>query len=180
MAGPFLTLDFVNPVSGGRLLGTLVMAVGTLAAAWTFVEAEQAREDALRWEDKLEDTRRMAKRTLPSFAPEEAPSEDMARELKFANGIIDQLALPWEALFRDVESAVTPEVALLAVQPDPKGHVIVLAGEARTRDALLTFIARLEATPVLRDAHLTQHEVRVNEPRRPIAFTVRAEWTARP
>jgi Tfp pilus assembly protein PilN len=171
-----LRIDFVRP-SGGRSAAALaLLGAGALAAAVAFVNAEQAREEAARWEQKLEDTRRLARRALPSFAPEEAPSEDVSRELRAANAVIEQLALPWDGLFRDVESAVTPDVALLSAQPDPKNRRVILGGEARDLNGLLTFIARLEASPGLRDAHLTQHEVRANEPRRPIAFQVQVSW----
>lgn len=176
MSMPALRIDFVQPAGGRSLAGVLLLGAGALAAAVAFTHAEQAREDAARWEQKLEDTRRLARRALPSFAPEEAPSEDTAREIRAANAVIEQLALPWDGLFRDVESAVTPDVALLSAQPDPKNRRVILGGEARDLNGLLTFIARLESAPGLRDAHLTQHAVRVNEPRRPIAFQVEASW----
>lgn len=176
MSAPALHIDFVRPAGGRSIAAVVLLAAGALVAAAAFMQAEQAREEAARWEQKLEDTRRLARRALPSFAPEAAPSEETAREIRVANAVIEQLALPWDGLFRDVESAVTPDVALLAAQPDPKNRRVVLAGEARDLNALLTFIARLEAAQGLKDAHLTQHEVRVNEPRRPIAFQVQVSW----
>lgn len=171
-----LRMDFARPSGGRGAAAVVLLVVGVLAAAVTLHGAERAREEAARWEQKLEDTRRLARRSLPSFVPEEAPSEDMARELRAANAVIDQLAAPWDALFRDVEAAVSPNVALLAAQPDPKNRRVILTGESRDLGALLTFIARLEASPGLKDAHLTRHEVRVNQPRRPVAFEVQASW----
>lgn len=173
---PGLGIDFARPSGSRSPLALALLGAGSLAAALAFTGAERASEEAARWEQKLEDTRRLARRSLPSFVSEEAPGEDMARELRAANAVIEQLAAPWDALFRDVEAAVSPDVALLAAQPDPRSRRVILSGEARDLAGLLTFIARLESAPGLKDAHLTRHEVRVNLPRRPIAFEVHASW----
>lgn len=176
MSMPALRIDFVRQAGSRSLVALALLGLGVLAAAAAFIGAERAREEAARWEQKLEDTKRLARRALPSFVPEEAPTEDVARELRAANAVIEQLAAPWDTLFRDVEAAVSPDVALLTAQPDPKNRRVILSGEARDLAGLLTFIARLESSPGFEDAHLTRHEVRVNLPRRPIAFEVHASW----
>lgn len=172
-----LHLDFERPPGQRRAWSAILLVVGALLGGWLVLESRDASDEVARWEDKLSDTRRLAKRSLPSFAVEEAPTAALAQELKDANVVLDRLALPWDSLFADVESAVVPDVALLGVQPDPHGRVVNLEGEARDLKALLTFLARLEAAPGLVDAHLTRHEIRMNDPNRPIAFTIQARWT---
>ncbi|MCW5623152.1 MAG: PilN domain-containing protein [Burkholderiales bacterium] len=178
MARPSLQLDFIRPAGDRRGLGFLLLVAGLLAAGAAFLDYDATRAEHTRWADKLADTQRLARRTLPNFAPAEAPSRESAQALQAANLVLDQLTLPWDGLFADVERAVTPDIALLAVQPDPKNRALNLGGEARDLNGLLTFLARLESTPGLRDVHLTQHEVRVNDPHRPIAFTAQARWTS--
>jgi Tfp pilus assembly protein PilN len=175
MAARTLQLDFERPVAV-RPWGTILLALGALVAAWVLVEYSDATDEIRRWEGKLADTKRLARRSLPSFAVEDAPSTGEAQEIKAANAVLDQLAAPWDKLFADIEAATIADVALLGVQPDPRGRLVNLEGEARDLKALLTFLARLEAAPALTDAHLTRHEIRANDANRPLVFTIRARW----
>lgn len=177
MAIRALRLDFQQPAGGRRAWGTLLLGIGAVLGTWAVLEYGTAGDELARWEQRLSDTRRLAKRALPSFAVEEAPSSALAQELKDANTVLDRLALPWDALFGDIETAVVPDVALLGVQPDARGRLVTLEGEARDLKALLTFLARLDAAPGLADAHLTRHEIRLNDPNHPLAFTIQAKWT---
>jgi hypothetical protein len=180
MAARALHLDFIRPAPASRLVGTVLLAAGVLLVAWVLGEARALQEERDRWQVKREDTYRLAKRALPSLASPGTPSRETTEALKGANQILDQLTLPWDRLFRDLESAVVPDVAMLGIQPDPAKRRVTIAGEARNLAGLLTYLARLDATPELGDAHLTQHEVRINDPRRPIAFTIEARWMPRP
>lgn len=178
MATRTFHFDFERPVAA-RPWGTLLLALGALALTWVLLEYGEVSDEIRRWDGKLTDTKRLARRSLPSFAVEEAPTADEAQDLKAANLVLDQLALPWDALFADIETASIPDVALLGAQPDPRGRFVNLEGEARDLKALLTFLARLDATPGLTDAHLTRHEIRGNDPNRPLTFSVRARWNTR-
>lgn len=178
MAARALQFDFERPVAV-RPWGTILLALGALVAAWMLVEYSDATDEIRRWDGKLADTKRLARRSLPSFAVEEAPSAGEAQALKAASVVLNQLAAPWDRLFADLEAASIPDVALLGVQPDPRTRVVNLEGEARDLKALLTFLARLEATPGLTDAHLTRHEIRANDPNRPLVFVIRAQWNTR-
>lgn len=172
-----LVLDFERSSVRGRTLSYALIGLGLVAAVATFGEYRTKTEEAERWEKKLSDTRRMARRALPNFAEESTAAPEQAGELKAANQILDELALPWERMFVDVESAVTNDIALLGVQPDPKNRNVNVTGEARDLSSLLTFMSRLESTVGLRDVHLTNHEIRTADPNRPFAFSVQAQWT---
>jgi hypothetical protein len=180
MAVRALHLDFVRPNAGARVTGTLLLASGVLTVAWVLGEFGALREELVRWQGKREDTYRLAKRAMPSLVSQGAPSRETAGALKAANQILDQLTLPWDRLFRDLEAALVPDVAMLSIQPDPANRRVTVGGEARNVSALLTYLARIDAAPGLSEAHLTQHEVRRNDPRRPIVFTVQARWTPAP
>lgn len=175
-------IEFAGTPRPVRLLGTVLAAVGVAAALWAWAEVRDAQEERDRQTERLDDTRRLARRALPAIerptAPgREAPDREMVAEVRAANEVLDRLALPWDALFADVERALGPDVALTLVQPDPKGRTVMIDGEARDLNALLTFLARLDAAPALAEAHLRQHEWRVTDPHRPLGFSVEARWT---
>jgi Tfp pilus assembly protein PilN len=173
-------LDFERSPGDRRAWGTILLAVGAIVGTWVALEYGAVSDELARWEGKLSDTRRLAKRSLPSFNVDEAPSAALAQELKDANVVLERLTLRWDELFSDIEGAVVPDVALLGVQPDVRGRLVVLEGETRDLKALLTFLARLEAAPGLADVHLKRHEIRLTDASRPIAFTIQAKWAPQP
>lgn len=176
MAMPGLDVDFRRPAGRRGPAAVLLLGIGAAAALWVMAEIADVREETARWDNKLSDPRRLARRTLPNLRAGGAPSRENVQEPKAANEVLDQLTLPWDALFADIEAAVTPDVALLSVQPDARNRIVVISGEGRDLNGVLTFLARLDHSPVLTDTHLLSHEIKVDDRNRPMAFTIQARW----
>ena len=177
-----LAIDFAQPPRSGRVLGTVLAGLGAVALLWVLAQIADARDERDRQVTRLEDTTRLARRAMPSLAVETkvAPGPDtqaLAAEVNAAHEVIDQLALPWDTLFGDIETAITPDVALTQVLPDPRNRRVVVAGEARHLNGMLTFLARLDAAPGIAETHLKQHAWRSDDPHRPMAFTFESRWT---
>jgi hypothetical protein len=100
----------------------------------------------------------------------------LEKEAGEAASVIDRLSLPWGQLFKVVEGASVERVALLSVQPDATQRVVTLVGEAKQYEDVLAYVERLNKTPVFRHVHLASHEVKENDPQRPVGFTVLAQW----
>ena len=172
-----LGLEFARVPAVGRVPGTVLAGIGLAAALLLAGQFDELRQERDRWESRVSDTRRLARRALPQLSPGEAPRPEVLAELRWANGVLDQLSIAWNALFADVEGAVGGDIALLGLQPDARGRSVLVEGEARHLPGLLTFVARLEAAPSLERVHLVSHEVRASDPRRPVAFRIQATWT---
>ena len=108
------------------------------------------------------------------------PAESMDAALREADGVARALLLPWDSLFRTLEQSADERVALLALQPDARKREIAITGEARDYDAVLAFVTRLESRHTLRDVHLVRHELREDDPQRPLAFSILASWEPAP
>lgn len=104
----------------------------------------------------------------------------LAREWRSAEQAVQRLALPWDELFGRVEAAAYERVALLAIEPDVNKRELSITGEAPDYLAVLTYVARLGEPGMLTDVHLVRHEVRQDEPRQPLRFTVAARWSTAP
>jgi hypothetical protein len=104
----------------------------------------------------------------------------LAREWRSAEQAVQRLALPWDELFGRVEAASYERVALLAIEPDVNKRELSITGEAPDYLAVLTYVARLGEPGMLTDVHLVRHEVRQDEPRQPLRFTVAARWSTTP
>ena len=102
-------------------------------------------------------------------------------EINQAREIIARIAIPWDDLFRAVETIKIDRVALLALEPDPKTGKLQLRGEAADLSALLTYVARLGRSEQLHDVYLLQHEIKPGmNPSYPVAFSINARWGTLP
>jgi Tfp pilus assembly protein PilN len=79
-----------------------------------------------------------------------------------------------------VEGATTTDVAILQLQPDAPQRQLRLGAEARTQQAMLDYLRRLGASESLADVHVVSHQVQMEDPNRPIQFTVQAQLKGTP
>lgn len=100
-------------------------------------------------------------------------------ELVAARDTIRRLSIPWDRLFDALEAAQTERSSLLSIEPDVAGRAVILTGEAANYLAVLSYVANLETRKFFSYAYLAKHEVRANDPQRPVAFTISAAWRER-
>jgi Tfp pilus assembly protein PilN len=146
----------------------LVLAVSLAVAGAMLERYRDARESLARLETEsgLIAPERRAARPVSK--------ERLDEEVKSAEAVVRQLALPWGALVRAVEQAATRDVALLQLQPDAEQRLLRLSAEARNREAMFEYLRRLGADRGLADVHLVAHHVQKEDPQRPVQFSVQA------
>lgn len=166
-----LELDFAGDYSSSRWAGWAILAVSILFAVDLSRSFVAVRDEAAQLEARLGRSG-MTKDIEPGRAPRAAAPEEFAE----ARAVVARFATPWSTLFAAVESVQLDEITLLAIEPDPASGNVQISGEARNYLALLTFVGQLERQPGLTRVHLARHEVRESEPRRPLSFTVSAQW----
>jgi hypothetical protein len=112
---------------------------------------------------------------LPERRPVRAlPRERLETETKAAEAVVRELTVPWGALIATLEAASVRDVALLQLQPDADQRRLRLTAEARDRDSMFAYLKRLEAAPALAEVHLVSHQVQIENPQRPIQFSLQA------
>jgi len=168
-------LDFLQPHARRDGVGALLLLAGVVAASVALVHQYQIARDTTLLEERVADAQRMARRAMPPLDTRLARGRALADEIRNANAVIERMNVPWNALFHELEAVGDEGVALLAIQPDAATRQVRISGEARKLDAVLGYVARLEAREGLRNVYLVGHEVR-DVPRRPVAFSVSAEW----
>ncbi|MGZ5819748.1 MAG: PilN domain-containing protein, partial [Burkholderiaceae bacterium] len=92
------------------------------------------------------------------------------------NNAIQQLNLPWRDLFSAIESATPSTIALLAIEPDAKKHVLKATAEAKTSDDMIGYIEQLKKQGLFSNVLLAKHEINEQDPNKPIRFQLEAEW----
>jgi hypothetical protein len=101
-------------------------------------------------------------------------------ELKSADAALRQLSLPWGDFVAAVEAAAGDDVALLLLQPDAVQRVLRVNAEARSADAMFAYLRRLGDAAVLADVHLVGHQIQLDDPRKPVQFSVQAALRVTP
>ena len=114
----------------------------------------------------------LAKLDPRSFKPARNAS---AEELAAARETVQRLSTPWDKLFGALESAADEQVALLAIQPDPRAGTVVISGDSKDYLAALTYVLNLSRAGALSHVQLARHEVK-KDPQKTVAFSVSAEW----
>lgn len=154
-------------------------AAWLLLGAAVFVVADTGwRVFALRDEvEQLElAQQRVAGRASGRSVAAERQDPAMLRDVKLAEQIVQRLSLPWDDLFRAIETASSDKVALLAVEPDSQRGDLSISGEAADYQAILAYLTRLDQPGRLQGVHLVRHEIKQDDPQRPVTFTISATW----
>lgn len=168
-----LELDFVAAPRRARLVGLLVMvaAVGVAGALLHKSQSAQQRLQQLQAAENLLGSAR---------APRAVPRERLDEQLKSAQATVRQLALPWAELIDALERSAMREVSLLHIQPDAQQRLLRLTAEARNEGQMLEYLRRVGAAGRFSEVHLVSHQLREDDPLRPVQFSLQATFRAGP
>lgn len=175
-----LRLRFPYREQSAPLLDAILLLLGVLAVAAVYWQFRHTAEEASVWSNRVE---RMEKQQQQKTAPRlRATSrirefgQEIQKEIAQANTVLDQLNLPWEALFDSIEMAATEDIALLSLQPNVINRTLRLSGEAKSMAELLDFVEALERESALENVHLLNYKIKQDDPHRPIIFLLNAVW----
>ena len=161
--------------AGAMLLRLGLAAVVVSAACYVAVSGEVDRLEA-----RASETNGKARKMPARLAEAPGDARETQQEIRNANQVVQQMTLPWDRLFKELEAAASKDVALLTVQPDVGNRQVRISGEARNFKSMLDYARRLEQTEMLRDVVLLGHEMRPQDPQRPVTFSLTAGWSERP
>lgn len=171
-----LELDFQRkpaPMGGG---GVVLLLVALMLGGKLFADYRQLSAEIEQGEAKLARLERLAGHK--ASRPSAKTTDSQGAEIKRANEVIDQLALPWDRLFAAVEEATGKDVALLSIQPDRRKGRVVIGGEAKDAAAMLDYLRRLNEADSLREVALLSHQIQQQDPQKPVRFNLSAKWIA--
>lgn len=164
-----LKLDFCRTRPAPRWAAPLLLAIAIVFAGdacFSFLSTiSHAKE-----EEKL-----LAKAEPRTYSPGRKASPE---EVAAARDTVQRLSTPWDRLFSALESAADEQVALLAIEPDPKSGTVMIAGDSKDYLAALTYVLKLSQSDALSHVQLARHEIRSSEPQKPVSFSISAAWRA--
>ena len=174
-----LDLDF-HATPGRPWAAIVTLTCGIVLFGAAVMQYQQAAGELARSEAAVLSSQRADKTNVRQ--PQAIPklTAEQAREMATARRVMQQLALPWDALFLNVEAATEKDIALLAIEPDAKTMRITLIAEASSPQGMLNYLKRLQALALFSDVILHRHEVQLKDPDKPLRFTLTGQWGGRP
>jgi hypothetical protein len=160
-----IELDFVRRRPASRWAGRVLLAVALGVCgemAFTYVQLERA----------VNTNEAIVARAQPRKAVQNVSQEEVA----VARETVDRLGLPWSKLFAALEGAASEQVALLAIEPDTKSGTVRISGDSKDYLSALTYVLNLSRADALSHVQLVRHEVKQNDPQRPVSFSIQAAW----
>jgi hypothetical protein len=156
----------------GRI-ATLCLGAAAMALAVTAFQDIQARGAQIN-----ADLGRGAR--PPVVEPGPAGAARIGEPVKRANAVARELSRRWDEVFGAIEAVSDAEVALLAIEPDAQKGVVRITAESKNKNAMLRYLTRLQDRRPLQRVLLDHHEVRTQEPERPVRFVLTGEWEETP
>jgi len=168
-----LELDHLRKAPPPAKVSWLLFAVAVAFAAGVATAYVRARVEV---EAKTAQLARLSS-ARPARESGSGPAVPLSQaEFAAAQDTILRLSMPWDNVFRALEAARSDDVALLSIEPDAGSGSLSITGEAKSYPAALTYVAWLSNEKTLKNVRLARHELVANEPRRPLAFTISADW----
>ena len=161
-----LLLDYQRPEPGRRRAGALLLAAGLIATAVLLADYFTVMAE-------LDDLQHRVAR-LKRDVERQRLAEAAGSPLSGAQAATAHSAASWEALFASLEAAGDDSVTLLGLEPG--ATEIRITAEAKNLDASLDYLKRLQAATAIANTRLTQSQVVMEHPRRPVRFTLVTEW----
>ena len=170
-APPSLARTWFHTSRPARALAgaALILAIAAAVQAWQL--AEQRRADA-------EQVALVAQQhAVPvQAAPAVAKVTVSLQQAAAVNAAVLQLNLPWRELYDAIGAATPKNVALLALEPDARKHMVRITAEAKGSDQMLDYVEQLQQQDWFTTVALTHHETNDVDPNKPIRFQIEAQW----
>lgn len=172
-----LLLDFHPSSTRKRRWGEWVLLVAALVGVALFAGALARSRGAIETQEARLDL--LTARLRPARPRAESVGPELAHRIAAANQLVDELAVPWNALFDAIESADARGLGVMSLAPNARQRTLRLGGEARSVPDLLAYVDRLAALKVLEQVHLEGYETVQHDGIDVVSFTVEATWPLR-
>jgi Tfp pilus assembly protein PilN len=168
-----LELDYQKPANPPRKTAAWVLLVAGLALL---------TEMGVSYDRLQNDREAMNREIRTSNIRLDMPGKDSGdhqftdKDFAQARQIINRLSIPWDSFFAGIESVSNANVAILSIEPDMQTGQLSIEGEARDYPAVLTLVARLNATKPFSEVFLLRHEIKRDDPQHPVSFSISMHW----
>lgn len=149
------------------------LALGAAVAAAVALQSEQRD-----YERQLAEAGVRARQVAAQAPRPVAQPRVPAAQAAAINAIVSQLNLPWRAVHDALAAGTPATIALLALEPDARRHVLRITAEAADSDGMVGYVEQLKRQELFTDVVLVSHAVNDADPNKPLRFELEASWSA--
>jgi len=175
-----LHLDYQRRTNLAVKIGAALLVAGLATALLATGYYYRLGNDIDRWEARIAEIKRSAQHKSVNGPGTSGDARQVSTDMKEANEVLLQLALPWDELFNAVETSDDEKIALLSIEPDAQKQLVRISGEARSLDCMLNYVRLLQENGLLSEVDLKNHQINQQDPDKPIRFSLVAAWIAKP
>ena len=175
-----LSLDYQRNRRPASRLDKTLLTGALMAAVFSGIHYLNISAETVALEEKQAAVQHQPKHDVLDARLASLDAQQLKTEVKQANAVLAQLALPWESLFADLDTSQRERVALLVIEPDTEKRVIKVTGEARDFSAMLGYVTYLQGRPSLTGVYLQNHHIEQQTAEQPVRFSLLASWVIKP
>ena len=173
-----LDLEFIKhspfALSSYSWLSLITLTVGLMLATYIWQQYQTKHIELLAISNQLN---LLQQQTKPQKLSVETTSTVISAEKKLQiQTIVTALIMPWNKLLQAIEGANIADIALLNLVPNTKSQQIILSGEGKDLQTVLSYVNQLQAQPMLEKVYLQKHTVDTSNISKPVKFTIFTQW----
>lgn len=177
-----LKLNYTNASVLWTNQGGVWLAVGLVLAASIGAYYSHLTGETSRATEGLESARQLT--DLERMGHEKLTGElkTYRAEIKESQTVLERLTIPWDPLFVAVEqmgARHNGKITLMAIHPDIGKQQVIIDGRSADLDVLLDFVKQLTEFDIIGHAHLSHHQREEKDQKKPVLFSIAAEWKVR-
>jgi hypothetical protein len=177
-----LRLNYTNaPIlwtrQGGIWLGIGLVLVASIGGYYGYLAGETTRAT-----EGLESARQLTDRERMGHEKLSGELKTYRAEIKETQAVLDRLTIPWDPLFIAIEqlgARYSDRLTLMAIHPDMEKRQVVIDGRSADLDVLLDFVSHLTEFDIISHAYLSHHLREEKDQKKPVLFSIAAEWRIR-
>ena len=173
-----LDLEFIkaNPfaLSSCNWLSFIVLLVGIVLAIYIWQQYQTKHAELMTVSNHLSQLDQQSQPKKISF--DTTPTVISAEKKLQIQTIVTALVMPWNKLLQAIEHADNKDIALLNLVPNTKSQQMILSGEGKDLQTVLSYVNQLQAQPMLEKVYLQKHTIDSSNVSKPVKFTIFTQW----
>lgn len=159
-----------------NLIAATLLLAGILVSIATLFHSQQLTQKIKRLQSDIELLKPITKTFARNLRTTQQSNSNQLDEAAIVNSAIRQIALPWPALFKTLESTNQEGIKLLVLEPNVQQQSLRVVGVAMDVDSMMRYMNELNQQKTLKNVILlSQESIEVNQ-QKAIEFVVEATW----
>ena len=174
----YLDIEFIKPspfrITGYNWLGLMVFISSLIITLFLWKAYEKKHAQLLLLTTNINQLKQQSQPIKPDNIAVKTiiPAEKKVQ----IQTIVTALLMPWNDILQSIETVNTPDIALLNILPNTKSQQIILSGEGKNIQSVLSYVNQLQAQAMLEKVYLQKYLIDTNNVSKPVKFTIYTQW----